>query len=184
MSGSYQILSTSKQGFTIVEALITMSIVAILTALSIAAWGPFMAKKRARTATEDLHAILRFARNESMIRQSTLTISFRNDTKQADRWCYGLSDTGDCDCRVSDNCVIDGKEFVRFNDNTASASLSITDLAGNVDNKHISFEGIRGTTTDPGTIEVNDHDYTANLSISPMGFVHICSNQISGYPAC
>lgn len=172
------------QGFTLVEGLTVMAILSVVTSLAISNWGQMMANKHIRTSMESLYNTLKLARSESIKRHATITVSFRNykDTSSPS-WCYALSDGGNCDCRIFNACTIDGVSVIQTDVNTPS-TLATNNLTGSTDAKFVSFEHIRGTTSNSGSIQFTSGAATGLVNISAMGFINSCSSTVPGYPSC
>jgi type IV fimbrial biogenesis protein FimT len=79
------------RGFTLIEMVIVVTIVAILAALTGPAFRDFVVRQRIRTAGYDLMADLTFARSEAIKRNSSVTI-----TRDGSNWTGGwtITDSG------------------------------------------------------------------------------------------
>ena len=170
-------------GYSILETLIIVLIISIITTFAVTAWGQLMAKKRTRATVETLYDSLKIARSESLKRRAYIDISFRFYNGLLPSWCYGLSDSGNCDCRVANACTINGNEMV-INDSETPSTMEVTNLTGIAGGKSLIFEGTRGTVVNSGAIQFTDTNFSAVININAMGFISICSNNIAGYPAC
>ena len=67
-------LSRGQQGFTAIELMVVVSIVAILAALAAPSFTPLIERWRVRSAIEDLTSTLYFARSEAIKRGGGITI--------------------------------------------------------------------------------------------------------------
>lgn len=65
----------SAEGFTVVELLIAMVVMAIFAALAAPALTPMVAAQQVRTASTDLHAALQTARSEALTRNVAITVT-------------------------------------------------------------------------------------------------------------
>lgn len=173
----------SSAGFTLLEALIVIAIISTVTTLAVSSWSDVVAQKRTRATLDALADSLKLARSESIKRRATITVSFRDHAGTQPSWCYGLSDVGDCDCRAANACTIDGTEYV-ITDADYPIGLTATGLSGPDGAKYIEFEGIRGTVTEPGSVQLINRGYSGRVSINAMGFISNCSANIAGYPSC
>ena len=171
------------KGFTLVEAMITMAIIGVLTVAAVSSWGPFMAKKKTYAAIEQLYSTLKLTRSESRANHRKLTIAFRIYNEDSNHWCYGISSSGNCDCRVSNNCLLDGNETTVDNLQRPS-KLTISNLSGEDNNKYIEFEPVRGVASNSGSITVNNNGYSATIHLSALGMLNACSDQLPNYNAC
>ena len=79
-------------GYTLIEALIAIIIMAILAALAAPSFTDFIVNQRLRTAQYDLFHDLIFARSEAVKRNSTVTIQ-RSGSNWASGWTVSFSGT-------------------------------------------------------------------------------------------
>lgn len=90
---SRSILQTKLSGFTLVELLITIIIVAILTSLAIPSFREFIAGQRIRTASFDIMATLVLARSEAIKRNTNVTITPATGVDWTTGWTVDVSGT-------------------------------------------------------------------------------------------
>lgn len=164
------------QGFTVVETLITMGLLAIIALAAIPSWNDFVKKKELINATEAIYDTLKLAYSESTKRNTDITVSFISGTN----WCVGLSDVGDCDCKTG-TCTIQGVTHVIDSTSYSGINLSVTDLTSS---KYVTFEGIRGLASNSGTVTLMNSPYSIVLSVNKIGLLKACSNNVSGYSVC
>lgn len=81
------------RGFTLVEAMVVVSLIALLLAAGMPSFGSFIRNQRVRTAAESLETGLQQARNEAVRRNTS--ISF---------WLVSLSDPA----KVDNSCALSG----------------------------------------------------------------------------
>jgi type IV fimbrial biogenesis protein FimT len=65
------------QGFTLVELMVGITVLAILSAIAVPSFGQFIASQRLRAASFDLHTDLKLARSEALKRNQNITIRRR-----------------------------------------------------------------------------------------------------------
>ena len=175
--------STRYKGFTLIEGLIVVAIIGIVASFAVSSWGTLIAQKRVRASMETLYDTLKLARSESTKQHTAITVSFRHYNGSNPSWCYGISSSGDCDCRVANACTINGTAVVQT-DAIVPCVLTVTNLSGATGSKHITFEGTRGTASHSGSIQFVNSTVSGTVSINAMGFINNCSNTVTGYPLC
>jgi type IV fimbrial biogenesis protein FimT len=73
-------------GFTLVELMIVLSILAVLTAAALPSYNDFVRNQRVKTASFELFSSLVLARSEALTRNSTVTIAATSGTAN---WAAG-----------------------------------------------------------------------------------------------
>lgn len=164
------------QGFTLLEALITIAIAAIILVLAVPSYRDVLERNRVREAVESLSADIKLARTEAIKRSADVTLSVDNDT-----WCYGIgvgsvADACDCTAVVGDTdfCnikIVNGAQFqdITFNGN------------------NVTFEFRRGTPSAGISSTLSSVNYGAQVNINTAGLVTICSSgarSLIHYPDC
>lgn len=106
-------------GYTLVEMLVTISILAILAALAAPSMTPFVARQQLKALTQDLSDTLQLARSESLVNGSAYRISSINNN-----WSSGWN----LEFRLnSGNYAV----FKRYAQNNARLLISATSRSGN-----------------------------------------------------
>ena len=99
----------NNRGFTLIETMIVVALIAILAGLAAPSFLESMNKRRLTQATEALFNDVVYARAEA-IKQNDQVI-FQLEATSLTAWCYGLDDDDStvCDCAVTPaNCTING----------------------------------------------------------------------------
>lgn len=93
-------------GFTLMELMITIVIIAIITAIALPSFQSILEKRRLVGAAENLFADLQYTRSEAIKQNKTVSFQFSTGAN----WCYGIDDDGtDCDCTQgsgASNCTV------------------------------------------------------------------------------
>ena len=76
--------STHQRGFTAIELMVTLAVLAVLAAIAAPSFTPLIERWRVREATEDLQSTLYYARSEAIKRGGNVTI-----TAAAGGWAGG-----------------------------------------------------------------------------------------------
>lgn len=111
-----------ERGFTLLELLITVSIIAILMALAVPSITSTMRKNRVKAATEELYSQIKWARSEAIKRRADVFVAF----KTGSNWCYGISLTAACNCGNAGACMVGGNETRIQGTNFPGVSLAST----------------------------------------------------------
>ena len=193
------------KGFTLIELMITLVIVAVGVAIAVPTYENTMQKRRVTSAAESIASFLALAQGEAMKRNETVAITVRRESGTT--WCAGAmlknDDADFCDCRPPDDggpdpsddnyCdfdpdgageqrLISQEGFERFTMD-ASRSERSTD---NQNNFSFSFDPVRGIKVDSSTglILPVGHDvtllsknekYSLMVDISVTGRISICT---------
>lgn len=164
----------SHSGFTLIEAIITVAVVAVLLGIAVPSFQSSLDKRRLVGAAEQLYEDLQYARTEAIKRNANVFVSFTTGTS----WCYGIA-LATCNCGTSGGCQLDGIDKVVSSSNFRGVSLDST-----FGTNYTTFEPRRGTANDSGTLK----NGTATLSssygdikviVGSLGRVRICSDSAS-----
>jgi type IV fimbrial biogenesis protein FimT len=162
---------TLNAGFTLIELMIVIAIIAIIAALAVPSYREMLERNRLKEAAESLASDMRFARTEAIKRSSDLRL-----TLVAASWCYGIDDGNTaCDCGTPGDCAIKAVDGSQFQGITLDNNNSVT------------FSFRRGTANAMGTT-LSSTNYQARVVVANVGRVSICtpsgSTGLQGYPGC
>ena len=181
------------RGFTMVELMMSIVLVAIGTALALPSYREMVEKRQLTNGAEQLASFVNTAQGISSRTNQVVTVSYSRS--HHDEWCIGavIGDTA-CDCTetsssASDYCAIDGQLFVL--DNSATDNMELLHALDG--DGAYAFDPIRGLFQDLDdslTMEMhsNSRDYKLNLIVNNTGRVTLCSDDTShsvpGYGVC
>lgn len=182
-------------GFTLVEMMVTIAVLAITLAIAVPSFQNFINKGRLVGAAEQVSADLKYARSEALQRNRLTSISFKN-IGTGTAWCYGIDDDSStaCDCSAAtSNCTVGGVEKKLTNDGFSGVSITSVNF---IDNK-VCIDPQRGVvssgagcaSTSGGTATLTSTSGTLHVVTSVLGRVKICTptaddkNKL-GYPRC
>ena len=178
---------TATAGFTLVELMIGIAVVAILLTVVVPSFQHMMERARVRSAAESLVSALQFARSEAIKQNTRVEVAFDGEGTTA--WCYGLDDdpSSECDCEEHPaDCTIAGETWV-FSNAGATASFPgvVVDVFG-MSSDETGFAPPRGAATDDGQLVVSGPGGdTIRVRIESMGRVRACSfSGFIGYDPC
>ena len=154
------------QGFTIIELMVTIAVLAILAAMAIPSFTDMMERQRLINATEAVYSDLQNARSEAVKRSQQIVVSIQDG-------CITAADK-----LVSPTVVLSNTCMTAF----PTIGMETT-------RSPISFDRVRGTTNPTGgggTITLTSSGgLVAKVIISGFGRVRVCSpTNIGGYPTC
>lgn len=178
------------KGFTLVELLVALAVLAILVTQAVPAMGRVLDRQRLRAAAETLAADLRGAR--ALARTNplapALTLSFRTGTG----WCYGLA-RRPCDCRLASPhqaaaCTLARGGQLHLHRREAAAFPGITLRRVTFPGGRARFDPVRGLAS-PGTLALdNRRGERLELRLGLLGRLRICRpaghSAPPGYPSC
>ncbi len=173
MSSSDQ--NKPRRGFTLLEMMIGLAIVAVLASLALPSLSATIARQRLKAAAEMLAADLAEARHEAARRGLPLHLHF----KTAANWCWAMTTTSGCDCAVAQQCIVRATGAadhpgvllveaadVRFDPEGSGSANSA------VSQGHALLQSARGEQL--------------RVSLTRLGRAKLCSpaGELSAYPRC
>lgn len=167
------------RGFTLVEMLITIAIVAIMAMIAVPSFNAFFDKYRVKRAAETVSAFLVNTKSEAVKRNKTVNAVI---TVSGATWCAGMTEATTCNCTTAGACQIDGVDRV-----VSSATYKGVKLNGPDTEHAFKFKSQRGTVTGNETVELESADgLKLNVVVSKFGRIRLCSpsGSLGGYPVC
>lgn len=170
-------------GFTLVELMVTVAVLAILLSIAVPAFQSTLDKRRLVGAAEQLYTDLQYARSEAIRQNKNVTVYFTGTST----WCYGMDDDTSSACTCSTepgNCTVGNVQKVVPGTDFRNVTLSENPfLTGNV-----AFDPRRGTAKDGSASVASVGIGTVKVIVSSSGRVRICSptgtTNIKDYPSC
>lgn len=180
-------------GFTLVELIVAMTVLAILATLAVPAFAVYFEKARLRSAADGVVALIAESRLAAVKQARAATVRFSGAGAQ---WCVGAREaalpaagmpmTGSdvCDCLADgDTCLVDARRAV-----VASAMHRGVVLLAPLD--AFAFDGATGIRAGESTGAVRlasrSGRFTLRVAISPLGHASMCSSGgvIAGIRSC
>ena len=181
------------RGFTIVEVMMSIVLIAIGSALALPSYRNMVEKRQLTNSAEQLSSFVNTVQSISTRTNQIITVSSNRDAD--DDWCIGAT-MGDaaCNCEVTDDsssdyCEIDSQLFVLNQDVSGASDL----MSGITGSGTYSFDPIRGLFLDLNdsiTMEMHSYsgDFRLNMVVNNTGRVIVCSDDAShdvpGYKVC
>ena len=175
-----------QRAFTLIEMIVTVSVLAILAAIAAPSFLNTLEKRRVVGAAEQLYADLQYARSEAIKGNRSVGVNF---TVTGDEWCYGLDDTPaatECNCTTGVGCTVDTVTKVFKSDGYRGVTMTAPVFAGA---GRTGFEERRGFLRGgaAGTVEFSSASQQLNVVLSAQGRIRLCSptaKKVAGYPRC
>lgn len=173
------------RGVTLIETSVVCAIAAVLVSVASPGFGGFIENRRVDGAATNLHADIQFARQEAVLRNAPVRLSFYSAT---DSSCY-VAHTGnhaDCGCDANGNATC--TDPIQAIKTVAFSAADKVAVQANVNS--ILFDPLHGTSTPTGTLKVVAKSGRAvHHVVNVMGRVRSCSPQtnatsVPGYRAC
>jgi prepilin-type N-terminal cleavage/methylation domain-containing protein len=191
-------------GFTLIELMIVIIVVAILTTIALPAMNDFIEKNRLKNAAELVFGQLNYARSESIKTSADVYVSFIADGSAV--WSLGISDTTGCVSTAAlgdaNDCTLpvsaeDATAVLKTSLNTAASprfkdiqmtAYSDSAMTTTANPYESQFKFVRGTA-DVGVIKlVSPSGWEIRVIITALGHISMCSPSgtasVSGYPEC
>ena len=157
-------------GFTLIEMLIVLAILAIIATLTAPSLGLIVEKNAIRSVAERIKLDLQWTRTEAIKRSRNLTVYFNKDGG-----CYGISTkiltnpiTADCICT---DCDI----------KTISALKDHNNLEFSAVTPPTNFKFMRGTVPVGGHLRINSQNLQLKVIVSSLGRIRICDDSTTPY---
>lgn len=156
---------SQQRGFTLIELMVTVAIMAILAAIAYPSFTDLIARNRLKGATEGLFADLEYAKSEAIKLNQTVTLEVTTGAS----WNYTIKDAGGNKLKT-----VNSGEFRDVNlSGATNASLSITPLQGETNGTTVTFQRASNTAQ------------TMSVVVSTRGRIKICtSSSVLGYKPC
>jgi type IV fimbrial biogenesis protein FimT len=174
------LLGKYQKGFTLLELLITVTVLAIIMAFGVPNLTGFFEKQRVTGAAQAFLSDIQYARAEAIKQNARVYIEI-DDTQ----WCYGLDDTdaGSCDCATASaaSCTINNNKYVVTSDRFPDVLMNES-----VSGSSITFNPARGTLGPAGNVLFSSGDSSVRAKWSSIGRAKICAESGSswGYDEC
>lgn len=173
-------------GFSLIEMMVTLAVLAILVAVAVPSFAAFLEKARLRGAADALSSQFALARAQAVRSNRDVSLAV---VGEEGAWCSGAlqfdasgiaglvdaSGSATCDCSSdADACLVAGERSVVSSDGFAGIWLD------NADGLEFQFDRRTGTLVDltQHTLELRSQKYPGRFGLdvvtTPMGHAQIC----------
>lgn len=185
-------------GFTLVELMVTLAVLAILVALAAPSFADFFDRYRLRGAADDAMSLIANARTAAVENNREINIDFGGTTAN---WCIGANAALDppdgdayppavaCDCAQAAECMVEGQRLAvdlgrheGVSVNAVDSSYTFNNKLGTVTSAGAILEPVEVVFTSPSG------RYDLALQVSALGQARMCvpagELPIAGVPSC
>ena len=152
-----------QNGFTLIELMVIIAVLGVIAAIALPSFQSTIDRRNLVAAANDIFAGLQYARSEAIKRNQEIEFHF-----DAGTWCYGIADTGNCNCAASppENCTVDGQQKVVTGDNFRNVDLSVVGF----DNAtNFEFEPRRGFPSENGSFVLTVGSQSRTVELNSLG---------------
>lgn len=180
-------------GFTLIEALVVVTIIGILAALTVPAFTKMLERNRVKGAAESMFNDLQLARTEAIKRNQDVTVSF-SAAGPTTTWQYGMRTGTTCDPALpvtdANACKLAADDVLRVTRSADYPDVSLrvtfnTAVSPAVTKPRAEFEPRQGLADVAGTACLVLKNDKLQVRVSPLGRILLCTTTgMPGYQSC
>lgn len=181
------------KGFTLIELMVTVAVLAVLAAVATPAFNDFFQRYRLRGAADDVVSLLASARAEAVARNRDVAIVF---TGSDAAWCVGATAGTDPaagqavsaipTCSCTGDCRIGGRVMERAGGDYRGVAMTNVPANFVFDRRTGAVQPINANAV--ATFRSPNGAYSLSLQVSPLGRGRLCVPQgspvMAGFPSC
>lgn len=177
------------RGFTMVELMIAVAIIAIVLTLAAPSFTGFMAKKRVEGVLAELSTDLQYARSEAVARNKNVRVTFGTGCYVITHYPDSSSPASTCS-QTGAATLGTGAGLVKQVQLQSGASASLSPLASLT---YLEFDPVRGLATfstgsGSGSVDVVSSigPWQLRATVTAVGSMSVCSpgGSVTGYTSC
>ncbi len=188
---------TNNSGFTIVEAMVSLALLAISAALALPSYRDMVEKRQVTHGAEQIMAFFNSAQSEAIKLNQVVTVSYERSGDQ--NWCAGITaGATPCSCSqvdvvATDYCTVNGNPRLISNA-VAGDQFMLTDISGDSGGDDAySFDPVRGLLVDlDDSVSLEMHSssskFQLELRVTRTGQAELCSkdddHKVPGFGIC
>ena len=169
-------------GFTIVELMVTVAVLAVLTALAVPSFHDFFDRGRVRGAADEVLSLVANARAEAVENDLDVALAFVDNG--VDPWCVGANSAvapsggaaappaAACDCTVANACMVAAQPLVMTSADYVDVEIGALPAA-------MTFDGMLGAVVPLGTRTVTltspSGKYDLEVQVNGLGHARLCT---------
>ena len=177
MARSLVLMSRADKGFTLIELMVVIAVVAVLLTIAAPSYQKLIERNRLKEASQAFKSDLQFARMEAIKRSRNVLLELSLDLGTG-AWCYGVRTlppevddithaNATCDCEEGDTTAEHYCDIKRVD----GATYPVASVAAG--GKTV-FDFRRGTTWASPSFELTTRHYAAQVRVNDAGRVDVC----------
>jgi type IV fimbrial biogenesis protein FimT len=200
-------MDVKQRGVTLVELMITITVLGVALAIAIPSYTNVRNKRAVTNAAEQVSALLSTARSEAVRRNTTVTVTLNRTFTS---WCAGMADntTATCDCAnpaAANFCDLDDIDASLTTDDTIyllkSADFELIGMplvygagASQVTPLRLTFDPVRGLLSNANAqggrvlLTSVNNKYSLQVMMGVNGRVRVCNptsgKEVPGFSNC
>lgn len=182
----------SIRGFTLVELMVTVIVIAILAAMAAPAFADFFQRYRLRGAADDIATLMATARADAIARNRDVAIVFSGS---GTAWCVGAATAAEPaageavstapSCNCSNDCRVGGQVMETRAANYNGVSMTNTPTGFVFDRRNGSKNPLPVATA---TLQSPNQAYSLAVQVSALGRANLCvpsgKKDMAGFKSC
>ena len=170
------------RGFTLIELMVTITVLLILVSVSVSNYSALMAERALIQKTEHLYHFLRLAKTQAIQDNQKIYVHFCQDG-DTEIWKMAMADSADCDCYSATSCLVNGLNHVEQLSDGKILSAAKKDIT--FSGKKVSYKPMR-FGVNAGSVTLHNSNGNKLKVIQGVMRLRICSPGKAqlGYQKC